>query len=121
MDSNEKGVINLISLKELANKLGVKESWIYQRTRTNEIPLVRVGKYLRFNEEEVLGRPFDPMWVDVRDAAQAFSLALGASVQRSRLNVFHISSGNPDARFPVSKAKKGLSYQPEHDFREVSQ
>lgn len=54
MNRNDKGVINLISLKELADKLGVKESWIYQRTRTNEIPLIRCGKYLKFSEEEVL-------------------------------------------------------------------
>lgn len=54
MGNKDKGVIDLISLKELANKLGVKESWIYQRTRANEIPVVRVGKYLKFNEEEVM-------------------------------------------------------------------
>lgn len=90
----------------------------FARESDTIVVCLRLGKIIC--EEEVQGRPFDPMWVDVRDAAQAFSLALTASVQRSRLNVFHISSDNPDARFPVSKAKKGLSYQPKHDFREVS-
>ena len=54
MNDEFKGIINLISLKELANKLGVKESWVYSRTRTNEIPSYRIGKYLKFNEAEVM-------------------------------------------------------------------
>lgn len=48
------GIIDLISLEDLAGKLGVKPSWIYQRTRTNQIPSYRIGKYLKFNESEVM-------------------------------------------------------------------
>lgn len=105
--------------RSMAKYLGELVCREFARESDIVVVCLRLGKVVY--EEEVLGRPFDPMWVDVRDAAQAFSLALRASVQRSLLNVFHISSDNPDARFPVSKAKKGLSYQPKHDFREVSQ
>ncbi len=88
--------------------------------RENDIAVIclRLGKLVL--EEEVRGEPFDPMWLDVRDAAQAFSLALKAG-GRDGYNVFHISSDNSDARFPVSKAKNGLSYKPKHNFGEVSQ
>ena len=43
----------LIGPKELAHKLDVPLSWIYSRTRTNEIPCVKVGKYVKFDESEI--------------------------------------------------------------------
>jgi len=47
---------NLITVKELAKKINVPVSWIYQRTRlgAKAIPHVRIGKYVRFNAEEVV-------------------------------------------------------------------
>jgi excisionase family DNA binding protein len=44
---------NLIGIKEMAEKLSVPCSWIYQRTRKNEIPHYKVGKYVRFDESEI--------------------------------------------------------------------
>jgi excisionase family DNA binding protein len=44
---------NLISIKEMARKLAVPASWLYFRTRTNDIPHYKVGKYVRFDESEV--------------------------------------------------------------------
>jgi excisionase family DNA binding protein len=37
----------------MAKKLDVPVSWLYARTRTNEIPHLKVGKYVRFDESEV--------------------------------------------------------------------
>ena len=45
---------NLIGIKTMAEKLDVPESWIYSRTRTGEIPHYKVGKYVKFNESEVM-------------------------------------------------------------------
>ena len=47
---------NLITVEEMAAKLNVPASWIYQRTRLGQkaIPHVRVGKYVRFNPDEVV-------------------------------------------------------------------
>lgn len=47
---------NLITVEEMAGKLNVPASWIYQRTRLGQkaIPHVRVGKYVRFNPDEVV-------------------------------------------------------------------
>ena len=44
---------NLISISEMAKKLSVPTSWIYQRTRNNEIPHYKIGKYIRFDESLV--------------------------------------------------------------------
>jgi excisionase family DNA binding protein len=43
----------LIGVEEMAKKLDVPVSWLYARTRTNEIPHLKVGKYVRFDESEV--------------------------------------------------------------------
>ena len=46
----------LITISELSQKLKVPVSWLYSRTRERgegTIPLMRVGKYLRFNYDEV--------------------------------------------------------------------
>ena len=44
---------NLIGINEIASKLNVPVSWIYARTRTNDIPHYKVGKYVRFSESEI--------------------------------------------------------------------
>lgn len=47
----------LLNVKQLAEKLNVPVSWIYDRTRNgsdDHIPHYKVGKYIRFSEEEVL-------------------------------------------------------------------
>ena len=45
---------NLIGIKAMAEKLDVPQSWLYSRTRTNEIPHYKVGKYVKFYESEVM-------------------------------------------------------------------
>lgn len=47
----------LLTITELAEKLKVRKSWVYSRTREREphsIPRVKVGKYLRFRLEDVI-------------------------------------------------------------------
>ncbi|HNV23259.1 MAG TPA: helix-turn-helix domain-containing protein [Candidatus Omnitrophota bacterium] len=46
----------LITVKELAERLNIPESWIYQRTRLGQtaIPHVKMGKYVRFHLDEVV-------------------------------------------------------------------
>jgi len=45
----------LLTVQELALVLNVPVSWIYQRTRLGPaaIPHLKIGKYVRFNPEEV--------------------------------------------------------------------
>jgi excisionase family DNA binding protein len=47
----------LLTMLEMANKLSVRPGWIYSRTRLNtdgRIPHLKVGKYLRFEEDKVM-------------------------------------------------------------------
>jgi excisionase family DNA binding protein len=43
----------LYTVQEAAAKLNVPPSWLYARTRTDEIPLRRLGKYIRFTDDDV--------------------------------------------------------------------
>ncbi len=43
-----------ITIAEAADLLRVKVSWLYERTRTNTVPHVKLGKYLRFDRDELL-------------------------------------------------------------------
>jgi len=45
---------NLIGIKAMAEKLDLPVSWLYSRTRTGEIPHYKIGKYVKFNESEVM-------------------------------------------------------------------
>jgi len=42
-----------LTVGELAEVLDVPKSWIYERTRHNEIPHFKMGKYVRFDIDEV--------------------------------------------------------------------
>jgi excisionase family DNA binding protein len=43
-----------LTIHDAAELLRVKVSWLYERTRTNSIPHVKLGKYLRFDREELI-------------------------------------------------------------------
>jgi excisionase family DNA binding protein len=55
---------NLIGIKAMAKKLDVPESWLYSRTRTNEIPHYKLGKYVKFDESEVME------WIRIQNEAE---------------------------------------------------
>ena len=46
--------MNLITVDELATMLQVPKSWIYDRTRNNRIPYIKIGKYIRFDKDEII-------------------------------------------------------------------
>jgi len=50
------GTGELITAQELADRLKVPVSWVYQRTRLGQeaIPHVKMGKYVRFDWDEVI-------------------------------------------------------------------
>ena len=39
---------------ELAERLKVPESWVYEQSRMNKIPTHRMGRYIRFDLREVI-------------------------------------------------------------------
>jgi len=44
---------NLLTLQELSEYLHIKESTIYQWTHLRKIPYIKLGRFLRFDEEQV--------------------------------------------------------------------
>ena len=46
----------LLSPEELAAKLKVPLSWVYEQSRQDKIPTHRLGHYIRFDLQEVLAR-----------------------------------------------------------------
>lgn len=42
-----------LSVEECSELLGVPKSWLYERTRRKKIPHLKLGKYIRFNMEEL--------------------------------------------------------------------
>lgn len=43
----------LLDVKEVCERLQVKPSWVYEKTRQGSIPHVRVGTYVRFRWADV--------------------------------------------------------------------
>jgi excisionase family DNA binding protein len=43
-----------LTIDEAAALIRVPKSWLYERTRTNTIPHVKLGKYLRFDRDELI-------------------------------------------------------------------
>ena len=44
----------LLTVQEVADRLRVPLSWVYDRTRSNDIPgQVKIGKYVRIRESEL--------------------------------------------------------------------
>lgn len=43
-----------LTVEEAAELLRVKMTWLYERTRTNQVPHVKLGKYVRFDRDELL-------------------------------------------------------------------
>jgi excisionase family DNA binding protein len=43
----------LVCAGAIAERLGVPKSWVAQQARQNAMPHVRLGRYVRFDEDEV--------------------------------------------------------------------
>ena len=54
----------LLDVTEVADLLGMKTSWVYERTRTKTIPHFHLGKYVKFWESDV------QKWLQEREVEQ---------------------------------------------------
>ena len=59
-EGNATGVPRLLTVRELAQFLGLHEKTIYRLARTGELPCVRLGSRVRFLQSDVL------RWVSAR-------------------------------------------------------
>ena len=80
------------------------------------VTIARLGHLVR--AEEVAGQPYDSMWLDERDAAQAVGQMVqkGPSSRRHQYSVVHIQSDAPRARFSIESAKSHLTFAPQYNF-----
>jgi excisionase family DNA binding protein len=46
--------VEWLTIEEAATLIRVPKSWLYERTRTNTVPHIKLGKYLRFDRQELL-------------------------------------------------------------------
>lgn len=46
--------VGWLTIEEAATLIRVPKSWLYERTRTNTVPHIKLGKYLRFDRQELL-------------------------------------------------------------------
>ena len=106
-------------LAVLARYLGEITCREFAREHPITVTALRLGKLVR--EEEVAGRERDLMWVDIRDAAQAFCAALARDASASlnwvpRWAVYHIAAPIAHPKFLLDRAKS-MGYRPQREFR----
>jgi nucleoside-diphosphate-sugar epimerase len=102
----------------LARYLGEITCREFAREYPITVTALRLGKLVR--EEEVVGRERDLMWVDIRDAAQAFCAALARDASASlnwvpRWAVYHIAAPIAHPKFLLDQAKS-MGYRPQREF-----
>lgn len=52
----------LLNADEVAAMLGVNRSWVERSVKGGEMPVIRLGRYLRFRRESV------ERWIELREA-----------------------------------------------------
>ena len=79
----------LLTPEEVAQYFQVNRQWVYERTSKNEIPHMKVGKYLRF-EQQTIKRWAGGMAVP--EASQSRGIAPGLQIDSNRLRRRRITS-----------------------------
>jgi excisionase family DNA binding protein len=50
---HQRGGVQLLSIPQLCQELGMGKSWIYRRLRSGEIPSIRLGRSIKVRRDEV--------------------------------------------------------------------
>ncbi len=105
-------------MPEMSRYLGELTCREFARDHMISATALRLGKVVR--EEEVGGLETDLMWVDIRDAAQAFCIALERDTAHEvwwtrRWALYHICADIANPKYLISQAKS-LGYAPVHSF-----
>lgn len=86
---------NLISANEIATVLGIQCQTIYLWVRQKRIPFYRVGRLVKFDEDEVLARFRTDAESDNKQSAEEESLTVQTSHGRQTVKRFTISNHRP--------------------------
>ena len=107
-------------MHQMTRYLGEMTCREFARDHLVAVTSLRLGKLVV--EEEVGDQDPDLMWVDIRDAARAFRLALNRDAQTEvkwnrRFAVHHICANLPDGEYVVGNRWFQLQgFEPEHSF-----
>ena len=52
-EEGQRGGVQLISIPQLCEELGMGKSWVYRRLRSGEIPSVRLGRTIKVRRDEL--------------------------------------------------------------------
>ena len=77
------------------------------------ITIARLGHLV--HAAEVADQPYDPMWLDERDAAQAVAQIVRKGPS-SQYRAIHLQSAGARARFSTEHAKSHLTFVPQYNF-----
>jgi excisionase family DNA binding protein len=88
-------VDSLLTVEQVAAILGVRKSWVYERTRHGEIPCVKLGGLLRFDPKDL------PRWVE------AHKRGVSKNDSESRLAERHAGQSRARGRRPRVSAENG--------------
>ena len=111
------------AMPQMARYLGELTCREFTREHIVNGTVLRLGKLVL--EEEVIGQQPDLMWLDRRDAAQAFGAALERNTSLSinwtgnwtrRWHIYHICAPIANPKFLISTAES-IGYQPQHAFQ----
>jgi len=105
-------------MESMSRYLGELACREFARDNMVGVTALRLGRLVL--EEEVEDRESDLMWLDLRDAAQAFSRALlrdtcGSVRWTGRWGLFHICAAIPNAKYLIGLAQS-MGYAPQHNF-----
>jgi excisionase family DNA binding protein len=75
-----------LTVQEAAELLRVPVGWLYERTRTNSVPHVKLGKYLRFDRDELNA------WLEQQKRDGRGSPAINGSPERGIVGPRHRAS-----------------------------
>lgn len=106
------------AMASLSRYLGERTCREFAREFHVAVTALRLGRLV--HEEEVAGQAPDLMWLDVRDAARAFALALARDTADSpvwarRWAVYHVCSRPPNPRYLIDAVAR-LGFEPQHNF-----
>jgi nucleoside-diphosphate-sugar epimerase len=103
---------------QMARYLGELTCREFARDYMVSVTCLRLGELVR--AEEVAGQPPNLMWLDLRDAAQAFRCALNRNQSQAvwwtrRWGLYHIAAPSPNPKYLIDQARR-MGYAPEHGF-----
>lgn len=106
-------------MAQMAKYLGELTCREFTRDYMVTITALRLGELVL--EEEVAGQPPNLLWLDLRDAAQAFRLALNRDTSQEvwwtrRWAMYHICADIPNPKYLITNVTH-LGYKPAHNFQ----